>query len=224
MEELQRRPEWGEILGRQTELEALPMSHLSDELKRGFRFQIANAILMLFTEKSEHAKKGMAAAEAFYRARTAEQARMWILQAGLLSVGVVTISLGVSGWLGKAVVLESGNLFEEVMLGAFAGAWGAGISLMSRASVLGIDATAGKRLHYMESIRRTVTGFVAGGVMVCAMAAGVVAPGLMKFGPPMLIVLGFTAGFSERLLPRLVGKMEAAVRVTNHAPAGRGKK
>src|SRR5438309_191814 len=67
-DELQKRSEWGEIIARQTELESLPTSHLSEESKRGFRFQVGNGILLLFTEKFEHARKSMDSAEAFYRA------------------------------------------------------------------------------------------------------------------------------------------------------------
>src|SRR5207244_2846412 len=92
IQELQARPEWGEIFGKLTELEALPMSHLACEVQRGFRFQLGNAILMLFTEKFENAKKSLVAAEMFYRARTAEQARVWLLQAALLSLGVLSAS------------------------------------------------------------------------------------------------------------------------------------
>ena len=220
---LQKRPEWAEIMTRQAELEALPTSHLSDELKRGFRFQIATALLLLFKEKFEEAKKAMQAAETFYRARTAERARIWMLQSGVLSVLVVTAPLLFTGWVSKLLV-EPEGLFEQMTLGALAGIYGALTSLILRVSELGIDAAAGRPLHYAESMCRIFVGFVAGGVAVCAIAAGLVAPDLLKLSSATILIVGFTFGFSERVLPTLVGRMETRIGSSAHTSGKRGEK
>jgi len=210
--ELKQRPEWGEIMGRQTELEALPTSHLTKELKSGFRFQIGTAIFLLFTEKFEYARKTMTAAESFYKARTAEKARMWILESGITSIVIITVAAGITGWLGSITILPQ-NLFEQIMLGVFVGAWGAFASLVLRASALGIDATAGRKLHYMESICRIITGCVAGGIAICAVTGEIIAPGLVNLGVSAFFVLGFSAGFgTERFLPTLVGNVDSSIR------------
>ena len=222
LDELQKRTEWGEIIARQTELEALPMSHLSEELKRGFRFQIGNGIFLLLTEKFEQARRAMAGAEAFYRARTAEKARMWILESSLLSLVVVSVLVLGSVWVGATNIFYPERLLDEIVLGAFAGALGTFVSLVCRISMLGVDATAGKRLHYAESGCRVLVGLIAGGLSVCAIAAGVIAPGSLKVGPSVVVLFGFVAGFSERWLPSLVGAAESSARASSRTAGGGG--
>ena len=225
MEALERCDEWGEIMSKQIELESMPMGHLSVEAQRGFRFQVGHAIYLLFTGKFDTAKRTMAAAESSYRSRTAEKARMWILQSGVIAVFIVTLAAGFTGWFGNIVLREPNNLFEQIILAAFAGLWGAFISLVLRASVLGIDATAGALLHFMESFCRLLTGAVAGGIGLSAVVAGIIAPNLLKLGSAMIILIGFMAGFtSERFLPSLVGKVDSSMRSNNQAQANSRKK
>jgi len=218
MIELEGRAEWGEIMSRLTELEAFPISHLSEESRRGFKFQAGNGILLLFTEKFDHAKKMMISAETFYRIRTAEQARSWILYAGLLAAMSFTAAACVTGWIGKVTVMKPENLFEEIMLGSLVGTWGAFVSLIARASVLGIDATAGKRLHFLETTCRIVTGFIAGGIAVSAVEAGIIAPAIIKAGASSIVIVGFTAGFSERFLPSLIGRVDTSLKGNSSLP------
>jgi hypothetical protein len=61
-------------------------------------------------------------------------------------------------------------------------------------------------------------------IFVCGVAAGIVAPGVRRFGPPELVVPGFDAGFSERLLPSLVEKVVSAVRANGRPSAAAAKK
>ena len=62
------------------------------------------------------------------------------------------------------------------------------VSLVRRATILGVDAAAGEKLHYMESASRVLVGLVAGGLAVCAMGAGAIAPGLLKSGSSMVVL------------------------------------
>jgi hypothetical protein len=216
LEALQKKPEWGEIIAKQTELESLPMGHMTAEGKMGFRSLIGTAILLLLTEQFENSRITLKSAETFYRSRTAERARIWMLESGaLVTVALSIWMVVVLWWTWHRGTILAGSLLERMMMGAGAGAWGAFVSLVLRVSVLGIDATAGRRLHYWESVCRVVVGVVAGALAVCGIAAGLIAPEALKLGTPLLLLVGFVAGFSERFLPGLVGKTEAATGIGN---------
>lgn len=175
---------------------------------------------MLYMEQFEAAKKMMAAAETFYRARTAEKARMWILTTAVVTTAVLTLVAGVSGWIGGVVVTQPDNLFEQMALGGLAGAWGSLASLVQRASVLGVDATAGPRLHHLEAFCRIIIGTAAGALGICGIAAGILAPALLKAGSAMMILVGFAGGFgTERFLPTLVGKVQPSAANSIEPPA-----
>ena len=219
LEAIQAKPEWGEIIAKQTELESLPMSHMTAEGKMGFRSLIGTAILLLLTEQFENARVTLKSAETFYRSRTAERARIWMLESGASVTTMFSIwTAVVLCWMWHTGAISPGSLLEQMLFGAGAGAWGAFISLVLRVSVLGIDATAGRPLHYWESVCRVVAGVVAGALAVCALAAGLIAPDALKLGTPLLLLLGFAAGFSERFLPGLVGKTVAVAGI-NTPPA-----
>lgn len=216
LEALQKKPEWGEIIAKQTELESLPIGHLNAEGKMGFRSLIGTAILLLLTEQFENSRVALKSAETFYRSRTAERARIWMLESGASVTTMFTVwAAVVLGWIWQVGTVSSGGLLEQMLMGAGAGAWGAFISLVLRVSLLGIDATAGRSLHYWESVCRVAAGVVAGALAVCAIAAGLIAPAALKLGTPLLLLLGFAAGFSERFLPGLVAKTEAAAGVNS---------
>ena len=108
--------------------------------------------------------------------------------------------------------------------GAKADVYGAITSLILRVSEFGIEAAAGRRLHQVESFCRIFVGSVAGGIAVCAIAAGLIAPGLLTFGSAVIVTVGFTFGFSERVLPTLVGRMETRVGSSARTSGKRGER
>jgi hypothetical protein len=79
-------------------------------------------------------------------------------------------------------------------------------------------------LHGLHAVVTVAAGLVVVVIFVCGVAAGNVAPVVMRFGPPVLVVPGFDAGFSKRLLPSLVEKVVSAVRAKGRtsADAARG--
>lgn len=192
-------------------LEVTPSTGLSPQTCRQFKRLIGEALVCSFEFDYVSARKMLVSAQSFIRARTEEISRYWYLLASIF------------GWLPFAVVgsigwLDRSSLRAFIGLDAFwlvfamiAGAFGALLSVITRAGRLKFDSSAGRPLHWLEGCSRIAAGAISALVVAFAVRSGIILSSLIRdhdlYTTMMLAAL--VAGAGERLAPSIISKLEA---------------
>ncbi len=202
---------YSEVIGRMTHLEAQSMNLLAPEHMEPFRFMIGEAVARMLDEKtSEHAMEIMDKAEDFMNKRSKERARIWYLFASFLTA-IPFLLIGLGLWLLQTpIIARYGASAFQVAFGAFLGAPGALLSVITRSTNINVEAAAGPRIHYLEGGARVIVGVIGAFIAALAVKANF-ALGVIndtKAGLPLLMLLCVIAGYSERLVPELIHRVE----------------
>ncbi len=212
LNEIAKNPDWGFITRNVTRLEAVPIDHLSNGNRLGFRQQLGTAVSLGLQEDFTNAKELLHDAEDFVTARNNEVARRWFLESsGIAALFALGALLTPSLWCYYEHASDAAGLttFEKVFLCAASGALGAFLSIISRISKVPLDPAAGKYIHYLEGMSRIAAGVIAGPFLLFAIKLGVILPALDKDGIEAVALVGLVAGASERIFPSLIGKVES---------------
>ena len=149
-------------------------------------------------------------AESFLRARSIEQSRRWTLNSAHLFVVIIS---SVVSWITmknapEALSYLGTSLSQFSLLSAtLGGALGACLSLIQKSSSGVCDSAAGIQLHRIEAFTKISSGALLGFVALMLSQS--------DFAPEVLntlndvdgysvFILGFAAGFVERLIPRMI--------------------
>jgi hypothetical protein len=192
----------GAVLNRVAQLEAIPMTGLSGDVRKAFRCLVAEGLARMLDESDkESADKVHDQAEMFVRARLDELARSWYLTAALLGFLLCALAM-------PAIWLRAPLDVRDFCLGLAAGVLGASFSLISRIHAFPLDPSAGRALHTLEATARLAAGLAGALVATLAVRAKVLSfgPGPSSLEGMMLIC--FAAGISERFVPNLVQRIE----------------
>lgn len=202
-------PDVNRIIVRAEMLQALPVEHLTDDHIRISRVLIAQSIQAILYGDNDTATQNLSEADAFIRSRKAEIGRRWYIEGS--TVGIVSIILIIAYLITSDWMTETAS--ELATLACF-GAVGAYLSTLHRITGFPWDPSAGRTLHYYESIARLITGFIGGLLIVIAAKAGV----LFSFPADasdtqfwFAAIASFVAGISERLVPNFVQRIENQV-------------
>ena len=201
--------DWGEVQNQVSALQAVPIDHLSAHQRLGFRRMLGEALARGLQGDFDHAKGMLQYATQFAQARNEEASRAWVLEASTLACGLVLAVASLYSWLSS----YSDPWFKLVVSGA-AGGLGALLSVYQRVTKVPLDPAAGCKLHYYEGVARIITGVVAGWVCQIAVHVGLILSLTANEGLSAAFLIGFVAGWSERLLPTLVSQVEGKATAT----------
>jgi hypothetical protein len=201
---------FGEVSNAVAHLETLSISLLSKRQMKPFRRLLGEGMARSLDHEDSGARKVIALAEDYLKARSMERARMWYL-ASSLAVTIVSFAIGVVVWLmNDGVDAGVQALAQSVPFGAL----GAAISIITRTSKITLDAAAGALIHFVEGAARVVVGLVGALMLTLAVKSNLI----IGFAPLVngdihffLIVLCFAAGASERIVPTLIQRVEVKV-------------
>jgi hypothetical protein len=205
-------PGFETIRTRITVLDAVDTSHLKRETVTSFRELLGDAVVCAIKDKNlDAANESLDKAEEYINARNSEAARYWYVTASAAAT-LVVVGLGVAvGLLNKVLDERFGEGLKECLLGAWAGGVGAFFSILLRIGKSPLDASAGKRMHYLEGVSRVAVGTIAGFFAILAYELNLVftaiasEPSLRIYG---IGLIGLVAGVSERLVPNLIKRVE----------------
>lgn len=124
--------------------------------------------------------------------------------ATLLMLPAWVLRVELRGWLGLAGF--------DVLMGTLMGAIGALLSIASRGDRITLDANAGMLLHQAEGLARILVGMAGALLVALAFKGGLLLNNFDARGSALatLLFLCFVAGASERLVPSLIAKVDAA--------------
>jgi hypothetical protein len=124
--------QYHQIMGEVSALETAPCDGLGNDVKLHYKRLIGEAISRNFEDQYESARRMLATAEAYYRARSGETSRRWYLIASFKAVAPIVLAGGLL-WLGRpfAMALVGPGAFK-VLIAAVAGALGALLSVITR--------------------------------------------------------------------------------------------
>lgn len=203
----------GPVLNSVGYLEARSMSLLDPKHVLPFRRLLGESLARAFVErKSDNALAILDLADKYMTARSNERARTWYLSAAAISTTLVTIAIAII-WLrrGSMTIMLGQNGFQAV-LGAAVGSLGALLSIITRSNKISMDASAGWKVHYLESAARIVVGIFGALLVALAIKANLVLPSSSAANSlPLIMLICIIAGASERLVPNLIKHIESTV-------------
>lgn len=218
----------GEVLGRVAILEA-QSSFIEDQgILKSIRYQVAEGLarcldgqplkdsLLLLDEAGNQ-----------LRARNREIAWKWYFTAAYWVTGAcAAVFAGL--WCARSYASQAFGLTAfQVLLGGLCGAFGAMLSMTTRADRLVLDANAGKRTHQLEGLSRIGAGIIGALFVALAVKSGLVMGGVQFAGSKLalLLAVSIVGGASERLVPSLVLAFEKSVlnSVPDKPPAAASK-
>lgn len=103
-----------------------------------------------------------------------------------------------------------GETHKHALISLGAGTLGAMVSAISRTDQIGLDPRSRTRGMFTEALARAIMGATAGALASLAIDSGLLDPTLVKSNS-LRFFLTFAAGFSERIMPALIGKAETAI-------------
>jgi hypothetical protein len=175
------------------------------------------------TDCETAARRLLRDAQVYLQDRMAEMARIWFLSAAGVFAGLSLIVMLVL-WLNRVFLTQVFNaLIVDAAFGAGLGALGAFMSLLTRSSQIRVAAGAGRRIHYVEALSRVTAGAVGAVIVALAVKANLLL-GLVndaRGDSTLLYFLCLVSGASERLVPGLIARVEAAT-VESPPPNDRG--
>jgi hypothetical protein len=207
-ESLKKLSEWGRIMNRVTDLQAVPINYLLREQTMAFRCMVGEAVVRLFEHEFRHADDMLRRAGRFVAARNQERARVWYVLASVGAAGAL-VSISAIGYL--VYRLGGFGLTPYELLSALgAGAAGALLSVLYRVGKSPLDSSAGPALHRLEGAARILVGGIGGVVMLLAARSGLALSILQNSGFPGLLLAAFAGGVSERLVKVMIKRVELA--------------
>lgn len=186
-------------LGKLQQAEASPCNNLRKKQLLAFKQILGRAYLQILEKDFAEVDTVIQDAKEYLRQRNIETAR----ELFLVSAGTVALLSSITGlvlyFIGNRNVWLYGILFG--ILGSFFSIW-------TRYGKEEMTGLASKRLHYMESISRLFIGAIAAVIAMFAVRSGLtLALGDQGTLFYFYCLLGFAAGFSERLIPSLIEKL-----------------
>jgi hypothetical protein len=162
---------------------------------------IAAGLSCAFDDREPQCERHFAAAKDLVRTRQTER----LQTAYLLAVLIAAILLSASGSL---IVLRTGDVQREFAIGVTLGIIGALISVSQRFRSIAIDRYSSVFFTVVAGTARVLFGGLFGLALVILQKSGIVLAGI-EGNIYALAAAALVAGFSERAIPDLFGKVES---------------
>jgi hypothetical protein len=190
-------------------LQSYPVEHLSNTQRKNFQVMVGEGLARGYDLDGEAALAMLDSAREYVISRSQEVARVWYLKTSYLASGIFML-IALIGWLNRTMMISwIGDAGTSLSFGACFGAVGALVSVLQRVGGTPLDPSVGKTLHYLEGAGRIFVGVIAAAIAQLAVRVGLFVPFLGDKGHAPLVLVAIVAGFSERLLPTIVGRVES---------------
>jgi hypothetical protein len=196
------------VLNQVAILRSYPVEHLTRIQRNNFRMMVGEGLARGFEFDPMSAMEMFQKAGEYATARNQEVARSWYLCATGLTTGLFAVILSFSWNYRVAAIEEYGRPAFCIGFAGCVGALGAFFSTLSRVGRTPLDPSAGWKLHWLEGFGRILIGVLGAAVSLLAVQAGFALTVLSDKGLAGLIVIGFVAGFSERLIHTIIKRVE----------------
>lgn len=152
----------------------------------------------------EEFEKCIKEAEKYIEEREYEITRKW--NAEICCVTFIVILLLYS--LGRGILNNDSQI--NCLNFLWYGAIGVLFSVLQHNAYINASCTAGKTLLICEVISKYIVGMISSFIVIYAFKTGIFMTGFVaeKHEKEFMLLLGIVAGFSERLAPSLIGKIE----------------
>lgn len=198
------KKKWAQSIAKLNDAQAEPTGHLSFETIRAFKLKIGAGYVLTMNRSFDDIDKVVAEALCFLRHRNAEKARQLFLAYSSLFILVV---LGLWIWNQNLNVVNA-----DWALALLFGTLGSYFSIWTRYGRLVMTGLATKCLHFLETLARLIVGAISASVFVLAVKSGVILHEMVETVPLWFFgLIGFAAGFSERMIPSLMEKISKQV-------------
>ncbi len=135
-------------------------------------------------------------------------ARLVYLIASIVAGLLLTVGILVGRCLTEAYVMPGRTILGILFLTPILGIAGALVSILQRSGQLDVDPTSGAVFLGVQGFARVILGSLFG-LFIALASKGNILLGLVSDNEFTLCSLGFVAGFSERLVPEVMRRMEA---------------
>ena len=193
----EERAAFAQCIGKLTDADAEPTGHLDFETIRKFRIKTGAGYVLALNKCFGDVDRAIAEALHFIRQRKSEKARQLFL---IYSTLIVAFVLGL--W---CINQNTQTVPTDWVLALLFGVLGAYFSIWTRYGKLIMTGLSSKTLHFLETLTRMIIGAISASVLVLAVKAKILLPDLVHASPEWIFgLIGFVAGFSERIIPSLV--------------------
>lgn len=186
--------------GKLQQAEAAPCHNLRKRHLLSFKLFLGRAYLQILEKDFSEVDNIIQEANEYLRQRNVEMARELFLQSGLS----VTAAAAVAG-----LIMYFTGHSNTWLYGILFGIFGAFFSIWMRYGKEEMTGLASKSLHYLESVSRLFIGAIAAVLAMFIARSGLLISLQVSSNNLIFLncILGFAAGFSERLVPSLLEKL-----------------
>ena len=190
---------WSQCIAKLNDAHAEPTGHLSFETIRAFKLKIGAGYVLAMNRSFDEIDKVITEAIRFLRHRNAEKSRQLFLTYSTICIVII---LGLWIWNTEVKVV-----CEDWALSLLFGMLGSYFSIWTRYGKLVMTGLSTKTLHFLETLTRLIIGVVSASVLILAVKCGIIMPKMAETAPIWSFgLIGFAAGFSERMIPSLMEK------------------
>lgn len=190
---------WAQCIAKLNDAHAEPTGHLSFETIRAFKLKIGAGYVLAMNRSFDEIEKVIADAICFLRHRNAEKSRQLFLTYSTICIAII---LGLWIWNTDVKVV-----CEDWALALLFGTLGSYFSIWTRYGKLVMTGLSTKTLHFLETLTRLIIGAISASVLILAVKCGIILPKMAETAPLWFFgLIGFAAGFSERMIPSLMEK------------------
>ena len=174
------------------------------KIKRQYNCLLGTALILAIEGRKEEFEKCIKEAEKYIEEREYEITRRWNAEICFVTFIVISLLYGV----GRKML--NNNRYINYLNFLWYGAIGVLFSILQHNAYINASCTAGKLLLICEVISKYIVGMLSSFIVVYAFKTGIFMAGFVaeKHEKEFMLLLGIVAGFSERLAPSLIGKIE----------------
>jgi len=179
--------------------------YFPEKTKKNAKIQIGVALVSAMEKNFTAAEKMLMKARQFINDSKIENSRyLFLRESGMILIGVFLILLA---WIIFADCFTESTFIFYFVITTLAGAFGAFLSVFYKTGKRFQNYNSLKEVPRIESICRIAAGVICAAVIACCIKAGI-ALSLFAQSNEAMIVAGFFAGMSERIIPTIMTKLE----------------
>lgn len=177
---------------------------MSKKMKKQYNCLLGNALILAIENKCEEAEECIQEANGYIMEREYEITRRWKAEFCLL---VFIIVFGLY-FFGYKLILQ--GTAREYLNFLWYGSIGVLLSILQHNAYINAKCTAGRGLVFCEIASKYIVGMISALIVIEAFKTGIFMTDFvaMEHEQQFILLIGIVAGFSERLAPSLIGKIE----------------
>lgn len=190
------------VYGEACEIEHNPVIKYFDEDTRyDLGILLGEAVAAAYNGCEKKSDALLASAKKYVMSREAEITRRWIVECCLCGMGVLLVGFALHFAFGMALPYVTYGL---------CGGLGTAFSILQSGGKVQFTCVAGRKLVVYEVMAKYVVGIIAAVLMVLALQTGIIGSALITETNREVcyILVSVVAGFSERMVPSLLEKIE----------------